>query len=126
MTEKKKTYKTLLNARFPSADAEKEEQKQIERRRIKRQLNQTAIERYTDVKNDIASLLDLIGEEMRVHAQGAEAHPKNWGNTGDATNIRTSLKNVLEFLLIGRYSWTETEASRFIEDHLESLREDKR
>ena len=126
MTEKRKTYKTLLDARFPSADAEKEEQKQIERRRIKRQLNQTAIERYTDAKNDISALLDLIGEEMRVHAQGAESHPKNWGNVGDATNIRTSLKGVLEFLLIGRYGWTETEASRFIEDHLESLREDKR
>jgi len=126
MTEKRKTHKTLLDARFPSADAEKAEQKQIERRRIKRQLNQTAGERYADVKNDISALLDLIGEEMRVHAQGAEAHPKNWGNVGDATTIKTSLKNVLEFLLIGRYGWTETEASRFIEDHLESLREDKR
>lgn len=99
-----------------------ENRKQIERARVRRQLHQTAGERYANVKNDIAALLDLIAEEMRVHAQGAEAHPKNWGNVGDAHNIRTSLKGVLEFLLIGRYQWTESETSRFIEDHLETMR----
>ena len=99
-----------------------EDQKEIEKRRIGKQLKQSAAERYADQQADIGALLDLVGEEMRVHAERAAKDPGNWGYAGDAGHIRESLKGVLASLLIGRYEWSETEASRFIEDHLEEMR----
>ena len=100
-----------------------EERKEIERRRIKRQLKQSAAERYADHRNDIGALLDLIAEELRVHAERAAEDPKNWGWAGDLGRVRRCLKDILASLLIGRYEWSETEASRIIEDHLEDMRE---
>lgn len=102
-----------------------ETRKDIEKRRIARQLKQTAAERYADHQDDIGALLDLIGEELRVHAETAGKKPKDWGYAGDLGRVRETLKSLLESLLIGRYEWSETEASRFIEDHLETLREEK-
>ena len=98
-----------------------EKRKQAER--VKRQLNQTAAERYADIKDDVAAILDLIGQELDVHAKVAAAHPKNWGNVGDIASVRETLKDVLAVFLTGRLG---TDTYRFIEDHLESLREDKR
>jgi len=95
-----------------------ETRKDIEKKRIKRQLKQSAAERYADHRNDIGVLLDLVAEELRVHAERAAEDPKNWGYAGDL-----GLKGLLESLLIGRYEWSETEASRFIEDHLEDMRD---
>lgn len=103
-----------------------EDRKKIEKRRIGKQLKQSAADRYADHQADIGVLLDLVGEEMRVHAERAAGDPKNWGYAGDAGHVRESLKGVLESLLIGRYEWSETEASRFIEDHLEDMREEGR
>ena len=99
-----------------------ESRKDIEARRIKRQLKQTAAERYADHQGDIAVLMDLVGEELRVHAAQAAKEPKDWGYAGDLGRVRGSMKGILESLLIGRYEWSETEASRFIEDHLEDMR----
>ena len=99
-----------------------ETRKDIEKRRIGRQLRQTAAERYADHQQDIGVLLDLVAEELRVHAERAAENPKDWGYAGDLGRVRESLKGLLESLLIGRYEWSETEASRFIEDHLEDMR----
>jgi hypothetical protein len=103
-----------------------ESRKDIEARRVKRQLGQTAAQRYEDNQNDIGALLDLVSEEIRVHAERAAQKPKDWSFAGDLTHVRESLKNILEWFLVGHHEWTETEASRFIEDHLEAMREDKR
>ena len=99
-----------------------ESRRDIEAQRIKRQLKQTAAERYAENQKDIAVLIDLIGEELRVHAQEAAKEPKDWGYPGDLGSVREGMKRILESLLIGRYDWSETEASRFIEDHLEDMR----
>lgn len=104
----------------------KEDRKEIEKRRVGKQLKQSAAERYADQQTDIGALLDLVGEEMRVHAERAATDPTNWDYAGDAGRIRESLKGILASLLIGRYEWSETEASRFIEDHLEDMREEGR
>jgi hypothetical protein len=99
-----------------------EDRKQIEKRRIKKQLKQSAADRYADQQTDIGALLDLIGQEARVHAERAAKEPGNWGYVGDAGHIRDGLKTILASLMIGRYEWSEAEASRFIEDHLEEMR----
>lgn len=96
-----------------------EKRKQIERERVKRQLNQTAAERYADIKNDVAAILDLIGQELDVHATVAAAHPRNWCNVGELASVRETLKAVLAVFLTG---WLGTDTYRFIEDHLESMR----
>ena len=86
-----------------------ESRKDIEARRIKQQLKQTAAERYADHQGDIAVLIDLVGEELRVHAEQAAKEPKDWGYAGDLGRVRGSLKGVLESLLMapGRsfYIW---------------------
>jgi len=99
-----------------------ENRKDIEAARVKRQIGQTATEAYAERRADIGALLDLVGEELRVHAEAAAKKPKDWGYAGDLGRIREAVKGVLESLLIGRYGWSETEASRFIEDHLEEMR----
>ena len=99
-----------------------ENRKGIEAARVKRQLKQTAAERYADHQKDIGALLDLVGEELRVHAEAAAKKPNDWGYAGDLGRVRESLKDILQSFFVGRYSWSETEASRFIEDHLEEMR----
>jgi hypothetical protein len=103
-----------------------ETRKEIGKERIKRQLEQTAAERYRDHQDDIEVLLDLIQEELRGHAERAAQDSKEWGYAADLGRVRESLKGVLESLLIGRYEWSAGEASRFIEDHLEGTREMRR
>jgi len=113
------------NAKRPETKEETtmtESRKDIEAARVKRQLKQTAAERYADHQRDIGALLDLVGEELRVHAETAAKKPKDWGYAGDLGRIRERMKEVLQSLLIGRYEWSETDASRFIEDHLEEMR----
>jgi len=124
MTEKKKdtgrkTYPTLLIARFPSAD--KEARKKIETERIKEQLKRTAAEQYTVLNNDCAILLDLIGQELIAHAERATKEPKSWTWVGDVAHVRESLENILASFVINHFE-TETEAHRAIADHLEEMR----
>ena len=99
-----------------------EARKDIEARRIQRQLKQTAAERYADHQKDIAALLAAIEQELAVHAEKAAEDPKDWGWPGDLSRVRESMKGILESLLISRHEWSETEASRFIEDYLEDMR----
>jgi len=100
-----------------------ETRKETEARRAKRQLKQTAAERYADYQGDIGALLDLIGEEVKAHSARAAEKPRDWGYVGDLEHVKSSLKEILAGFLITRYEWTETEAARFIEDHLEEMRE---
>ena len=89
---------------------------------VKNRAEETAAECYAARQQDIGVLLDLIAEELRIHANSAAKGPKNWGFAGDLGRIRENLKDVLESLLVGRHKWLEAEASKFIEDHLESMR----
>jgi hypothetical protein len=99
-----------------------ETRKDIEARRVKRQLDQTAAERYADNQKDIAVLMDCIQMELETHAERAAEKPKDWGPTGDLTSLREELKNILTRFMIGRAGDTEVETARLIEDHLEEMR----
>ena len=98
--------------------------KQIEAARIKRQLKQTAAERYADQRNDIAVMMDCITMELDDHAKRAAAKPTDGGFVGDMGRVHESMREILQTLLIGRHDWNETEAARFVTDHLETMRED--
>lgn len=100
--------------------------KQIEAERVKRQLKQTAAERYADQRKDIAVLMDCIQMELDEHAKLAAAKPTDWGFVGDMGRVRESMREVLQTLLIGRHGWNETEAARFVADHLEAMRDDRK
>ena len=100
----------------------KETRKQTEARRMTRQLRQTAAEKYADHRNDIAVLMDCIQQEIEVFSEAAAKKPRDWGFPGTLGNVKGTLKQVLAGFLISRYEWTETEAARFIEDHLEEMR----
>jgi len=124
MTDKKKdtgrkTYPTLLSARFPSAD--RETLKKIETERIKEQLKRTAAEQYTVFNNDCAILLDLIGQELNAHTGRAKKEPKSWAWVGDVAHVRETLKNILAQFMVGQFG-SETEVHRAIADHLEDMR----
>ena len=99
--------------------------KQIEAERIKRQLKQTAAERYADQRKDIAVLMDCIQMELDEHAKRAAEKPTDWGYVGDMGRIRESMREILQTLLIGRHGWTEIETARFVADHLEAMRDDR-
>jgi len=99
-----------------------EDRKSIEAARVKRQLGQTATERYADHQNDIAVMMDCIRSELDEHARLAAENPDDWSYAGDLGRVREGLKGLLESLLIGRYEWSGIEASRFIEDHVEAMR----
>jgi len=100
-----------------------ENRKDIEAAHVKRRLDQTAAERYADHRRDVAVLMDCIQMELDHHAARAAEKPNDWGCAGDLGRIRELMKDILRSLLMGRYEWSETEASRFIEDHLEAMRE---
>jgi len=102
-----------------------EDRKEVEKRRVARQLKQTAAERYADHQKDIGALLDLVGEELRFHAKMAAEEPEDWGFAGDAGRVCKGLKDILTSLLTSRYEWSGIETSRFIEDHLETMREER-
>ena len=93
---------------------------------VLRQRKQTAAERFADIQNDIGAILDLIGEEIRVHAGAVAEKPNDWSYAGDLARIREGLKGILESLIIDRHARSESDASRFIENHLENMREHMR
>ena len=99
-----------------------EDRKQIEARRVKRRLKQTAAESYADHRADIGVLMDCIQTELADHAKRAARKPQDWGFPGDLDLVRDALKDIFELLLVGQHGWSSTEASRFIEDFLEDRR----
>ena len=100
-----------------------ETRRETEARRLKRKARQTAAERYAECENVTVAILGLIADEMKVHAEAAAKKPTAYGYAGDLAITRESLKEILISFLVGRHGWSETEASRFIEDHLESMHE---
>ena len=83
--------------------------------------NETASERYTDQRSEIAVLMDCIRMELDEHAKRAASDPGNWGFAGDLGHVNESLQEVLRGLLIGRHGWSETEAGAFIANHIEEM-----
>jgi len=98
------------------------ERNDIEADRARARVRENAAQHYARAQQDVGALLDLVGEEVRVHAQRAAELPKDWGFAGDLGRVRQGLKDLLAGLLVGRYDWSETEAARFIDDHLEEMR----
>jgi hypothetical protein len=76
----------------------------------------TAEQAYQGCQNDVGELLDLIGQEMKQHAEFAEKDALNWGHVGDVHHVRRCLIETLAQLA------QQDEA--FIEKHLEEMRED--
>jgi hypothetical protein len=99
-----------------------ENRKEIEAQRVTRQLKQTAAEAYAERRNDIAIIMDCIKMELETHAERAAAQPKNWGFAGDLASIKENMTNILKSLMIGHSNMSETEAARFIADHLDGMR----
>ena len=93
-------------------------------RRVIRQLQQTAAERYADHQKDIVVLLDMVQEELRGHAARAADDPMDWGHAADLGRVRDGLKSILKSLIIGRNDWSEGEIAVFIENHLETMRDE--
>jgi hypothetical protein len=96
----------------------------IEADRLKRQMQQTAAERYAEHHHDIAALVRLLGQELRAHRKKASLQSDEWGLTSDLGYVRRSLKDLLLFLIVSRFE-SKTEASRFIEDYLEAHNREK-
>lgn len=88
---------------------------------IDRRMNQTAAEMYAERQKDIGALMDLIGQEMKAHAEKAAKDPKNWGYAGDLGRIREVMKEALMSLLLDRFV-SEKLAEKFIEEHLDEMR----
>jgi hypothetical protein len=96
----------------------------IEADRLKRQMEQTAAERYAEHYQDIAALVRLLGRELKAHRKRASQQSDEWGLTSDLGFVRRSLKDLLLFLIVSRFE-SKTEASRFIEDYLEAHNREK-
>ena len=93
--------------------------KKAEFNRIRRQMKQTAAERYAEHRRDIFVLIDLLREELDVHAKEATKHSDDWGLAGDLGHIRRLLKDAILFLITSRFE-SQTEASGFIEDYIDT------
>jgi hypothetical protein len=98
-----------------------EHRPRIEAERAKQRLGQTAAEAYAERWADIAVIMDCLSMELDKHAKLAAEYPENWGFAGELGRIRETVKSVLESMLISLYGWSETEASRFIDDRLEAM-----
>jgi hypothetical protein len=60
--------------------------------------NMTAREAYAERAADIARLLDLIRDELAVHAAQAQGAPTNWGYAGDLGKLRSDLIDAYRFI----------------------------
>ena len=78
----------------------------------------TAAQAYQGCQNDVGALLDLIGQEMKQHAEFAEKDALNWGHVGDVLHVRRCLIETLAQLA------QRDEA--FIEKHLASMRDSRK
>lgn len=96
--------------------------KKTEFNRLRRQMKQTASERYAEHGNDILVLIDLLQEEINIHAKQSARLSDDWGLAGDLGHIRRLLKDAILFLITSRFE-SKTEASQFIEDYVDTVRE---
>lgn len=58
----------------------------------------TAAETYAKHQADIARLIDVLQMELEAHAKKAKAEPTNWGLTGDLSNVRSGLVELVTFM----------------------------
>lgn len=79
---------------------------------------QTAAQAYQIHQDDTGSLLDLIGQELKHHAEHAKTEGLHWGHVGDILHTRKCLVEVLAQLA------QQDEA--FIEKHLAEMREERK
>jgi hypothetical protein len=82
----------------------------------------TAAEFYEARKADIVGLLDLIGQEVKDHAEEAARDQENWGYAGDLRVVRQKLVDAAMFMIIGRFGNSEEKATKFIEEHVAKMR----
>ena len=60
---------------------------------------QTANDAYQARRNEIAALLDTLGQELDVHARlMCEEGGKNWGRVGDLGHVKELLIETLAFV----------------------------
>ena len=89
---------------------------------MRKKNTKTAAETYAERQNDIGCLLDLIQQQMAVHAERQAEESSSWGWVGDLGEVASQLTNVLSFLMGGE----DEEANRkTIEDHLAEMRQGK-
>ena len=89
----------------------------------KNEKQQTAAETYAARKADIASLLDLIQQEIEANAAEAAKDLGNWGYAGSLGHVRSELKNILSFLVL-KDGQSEEAVDRMIEKHLDEMRDE--
>ena len=99
-----------------------ESRKDIEGERLQGQLNQTPAERCAEVSRDVETLMDWVKSELSHRAGQAAKDPENWDHVSRLVQVRQTLKDIVQPLLVWRYGWSGVEASRFIEDHLKEMR----
>jgi len=63
-----------------------------------REREPTAAEAYAQRSGDIARLIDVLQMELDRHAKKAKAEPTNWGLTGDLSNVRSGLVELVSFM----------------------------
>ena len=80
---------------------------------------QTAAQTYAERQNDVGVLLDLIAQEMQVHAERQAEDPRNWGFAGDLGEVKRGLMETLSFLMGGQ---DENANREMIEAHLAEMR----
>ncbi len=77
-------------------------------------MNMTAAQTYTQRREEIARLLDVIQMEMDAHAQRAAANPTNWGFAGDLGKVRSDLIAMVE--LITNHRMTRADIEKFLSE----------
>lgn len=56
---------------------------------------QTAAQAYTESRNEIARLIDVLQMELDKHAARAKAEPQSWGAVGTLQTVRSDLINLV-------------------------------
>jgi hypothetical protein len=90
---------------------------------MKTPTKQTAEEAYTEARNDVAALLDMIAQQVEAFTTEAQQNKKNWGYTGTIQHTRESLKQVLAAFLYEQTGGSEEAANQMIENTLAELRD---
>ena len=74
----------------------------------------TAAQTYTQRREEIARLLDVIQMELDAHGERAAADPANWGFAGDLGKVRSDLIAMVE--LITNHRMTRADIEKFLDE----------
>ena len=69
---------------------------------------------YRQRRNEVGALLDLIGQEVKMHAEFAEKDGLHWGHVGDLGHLKE--------LLVDALASVSQQDEAFVEAALEDLR----